>query len=146
MYADLFYIIELVQHLIEDFIHPTLGKYRSDVFYTGSSYEYCGIQDSSDYDLQFCIKMPQRRYDNLTLLSDKPYVELCEERPGWAMIRGGPPELLTEDGYMSAVKVSKVIAVICFLRRTAAVLLQINLTRQAMLVDELRMHILSLGV
>ena len=95
----------LVQHLIEKFINPTLANHCSGVFYTGSNYEYCGIQRSSDYDLQFRLTMPKRKFNNLTLISDKAVVEVWEDEPGWARIKGGPPELLTDDGYMSAVEV-----------------------------------------
>ena len=49
--------------------------------------------------------MPKRKFNNLTLISDKAVVEVWEDEPGWARIKGGPPELLTDDGYMSAVEV-----------------------------------------
>ena len=51
--------------------------------------------------------MPKRKFHNLTLISDKAVVEGCEDKHGWARIKGGPPELLTDSGYMSAVKVRR---------------------------------------
>lgn len=90
---------------MEKFIHPVLREYGSQMFYTGSNYEHTGLQKSSDYDIQFCVKMPTKRYNNLLLVSDKPQTVGLDDYPGWVRIEGGPPELVDECGFLSTYKV-----------------------------------------
>ena len=92
---------ELVQHIVEKFLHPHLREYRSDIYYVGGSYEHTNVIASSDFDIQICLRMPKVRFYNI--LSTKQSLE--QDRPGWAAIKGGAEGLLNNEGYMSTSKV-----------------------------------------
>ena len=53
---------ELVQHIVEKFLHPHLREYRSDIYYVGGSYEHTNIKTSSDFDIQICLRIQNHHW------------------------------------------------------------------------------------
>lgn len=108
----------MVQEIITDFIQPAIKSICPYLTHTGSSYELTSVPGKSDFDLQFCLKMPRTKQDRV-----KKAGAIAERSsvPGWRRVKGGPEDLLNDAGYMCALKVY--LLPICYPHYTAPSLL-----------------------
>lgn len=95
------YLTAQVHQIVMNLIQPNMGNLKSDLAHTGSSYELTAVPGKSDYDLQFYLDL---KFSGSS--GRKPMIEDCGIS-GWKKIKGGPPEYLNENGYLSAYKVSE---------------------------------------
>ena len=84
----------------------------SDIFYTGSNYEFTTVPGSSDYDIQFCIEVPKTKLNHKKTSSAT--AEWCGD-PAWRIIKGGPDGMLDSNGFLSTSKVGKIILAVFYL-------------------------------
>lgn len=97
---------DLVSYITENFILPVLKEenYDFDVSYTGSNYEYTTVPGKSDYDIQLLLRPTTTKQNKEIIYSAE--VQECGD-PAWRLVKGGPPEFLDSNGYLSTEKVSK---------------------------------------
>ena len=105
------FLLELVSHITEKFIKPTLRGLVSDIFYMGSNYEFTTVPGSSDYDIQFCMEVPKTKLNHKKTSSAT--ADECGD-PAWRIIKGGPDDLLDSNGFLSTSKVGKIILVLFY--------------------------------
>mgnify|MGYP001802344758 CR=1 FL=1 len=79
--------------------------WQQHMSYVGSSYELSSLSGSSDYDIQVFLKMPPGPGKRNVPKPTTGRIHKCD-RKGWRKIYGGPAHLLTDNGYLSACKVS----------------------------------------
>lgn len=99
----IFFFVELVHHITQRFILPTLKGLCSAILYMGSNYEFTTVPGSSDYDIQFCIEIPKTKHNHVKTSS--AMADGCGD-PAWRKIKGGPENLLDDKGYLSTSKVT----------------------------------------
>ena len=89
------FFVELIQRVMIEVVHRALKGLYSKLSFVGSTYEFSSLYGASDFDVQVFLRMPS---------CSAAMVEPCD-RPGWRKIKGGPQDVLTPDGYLSACKV-----------------------------------------
>lgn len=97
----------LMDVVLRGIIRPALSKLYNHMLFTGSAYELSALPWSSDFDIQVFLKMPPGPGKKNIVKRNTGLVEPCD-RPGWRKIKGGPTDLLTTDGFLSAKKVCSI--------------------------------------
>ncbi|KAF6038327.1 hypothetical protein EB796_003364 [Bugula neritina] len=92
----------LVSYIKEKLIQPALQDYYADFAYMGSAYEFTSVPGSSDFDIQVFLKVPSTRQNRVKVSSA---TAIASGDPDWMRVRGGPENLLNDEGYFCPIKV-----------------------------------------
>ena len=99
------FIFELMDNVVRKIVQPSLKGMYHHMSYVGSSYELSALPGSSDYDIQVFLDMLPGPGKHDIPKPNTGRIHECD-RDGWRKIFGGPSNLVTENGFLSAYKVS----------------------------------------
>ena len=98
-------MLELMDNVVRKIVQPSLKGLYHHMSYVGSSYELSALPGSSDYDIQVFLDMLPGPGKRDIPKPNTGRIHECD-RDGWRKIFGGPSNLVTENGFLSAYKVS----------------------------------------